>query len=31
MVDAILFDSGKSEIKPEGLVVLGKVIEISRP
>jgi chemotaxis protein MotB len=28
MVDAILFDSGKSEIKPEGLVVLGKVIEI---
>lgn len=28
MVEAILFDSGKSEIKPEGLVVLGKVIEI---
>jgi chemotaxis protein MotB len=28
LVDAILFDSGKSEIKPEGLVVLGKVIEI---
>lgn len=28
MVDAILFDSGKAEIKPEGLVVLGKVIEI---
>ena len=28
MVDAILFDSGKSEIKPDGLVVLGKVIEI---
>jgi chemotaxis protein MotB len=28
MVDAILFDSGKSEVKPEGLVVLGKVIEI---
>lgn len=28
MLDAILFDSGKSEIKPEGLVVLGKVIEI---
>jgi chemotaxis protein MotB len=28
MVDAILFDSGKSEIKSEGLVVLGKVIEI---
>jgi putative protease len=26
MVDAILFDSGKAEIKPEGLVVLGKVI-----
>jgi chemotaxis protein MotB len=28
MVDAILFDSGKAEIKPAGLVVLGKVIEI---
>lgn len=28
LVDAILFDSGKAEIKPEGLVVLGKVIEI---
>ena len=28
MVEAILFDSGKSEVKPEGLVVLGKVIEI---
>ena len=28
MVDAILFDSGKAEIKSEGLVVLGKVIEI---
>jgi chemotaxis protein MotB len=28
MVDAILFDSGKAEVKPEGLVVLGKVIEI---
>jgi chemotaxis protein MotB len=28
MVDAILFDSGKAEIKPDGLVVLGKVIEI---
>jgi chemotaxis protein MotB len=28
MVDAILFDSGKAEIKTEGLVVLGKVIEI---
>jgi chemotaxis protein MotB len=28
MVDAILFDSGRAEIKPEGLVVLGKVIEI---
>lgn len=28
MVDAVLFDSGKAEIKPEGLVVLGKVIEI---
>jgi chemotaxis protein MotB len=30
MVDAILFDSGKAEIKTEGLVVLGKVIEILR-
>ena len=28
MVDAILFDSGKAEVKQEGLVVLGKVIEI---
>lgn len=28
LVDAILFDSGKAEIKPDGLVVLGKVIEI---
>lgn len=28
MVDSILFDSGKAEVKPEGLVVLGKVIEI---
>jgi chemotaxis protein MotB len=30
MVDAILFDSGKAEVKTEGLVVLGKVIEILR-
>jgi chemotaxis protein MotB len=28
MVEAILFDSGKAEVKQEGLVVLGKVIEI---
>jgi chemotaxis protein MotB len=28
MVEAILFDSGKAEVKPEGLTVLGKVIEI---
>ena len=28
MVDAILFDSGKAEVKPEGLVVLQKVIDI---
>src|SRR5213593_3213623 len=28
MVDAILFDSGKAEVKQEGLVILGKVIEI---
>src|SRR5256886_4162676 len=31
MVEAILFDSGKAEVKPEGLVVLGKVIEILKP
>ena len=31
MVDAILFDSGKAEIKQEGLIVLGKVIEILKP
>jgi len=30
MVEAILFDSGKAEVKQEGLVVLGKVIEILR-
>ena len=28
MVEAILFDSGKAGVKQEGLVVLGKVIEI---
>src|SRR2546425_3772525 len=28
MVEAILFDSGKAEVKPEGLIVLSKVIEI---
>lgn len=28
MVDAILFDSGKAEVKPEGLLVLQKVIDI---
>jgi chemotaxis protein MotB len=28
MVDAILFDSGKAEVKPEGLQVLQKVIDI---
>jgi len=28
LVEAILFDSGRAEIKPEGLVVLGKVVEI---
>ena len=28
MVYAILFDSGKAEVKPEGLVVLQKVIDI---
>ena len=31
MVDAILFDSGKSEVKPAGLVVLQKVIDILKP
>ena len=28
LVDAILFDSGKAEVKPEGLMVLQKVIDI---
>jgi chemotaxis protein MotB len=28
LVEAILFDSGKADVKPEGLVVLSKVIEI---
>jgi chemotaxis protein MotB len=28
MVDAILFDSGKAEVKPEGMQVLQKVIDI---
>nr|WP_298432937.1 OmpA family protein [Geobacter sp.] len=28
MVDAILFDSGKAEVKPEGLQVLQKVVDI---
>lgn len=28
MVDSVLFDSGKAEVKPEGLVVLQKVIDI---
>lgn len=28
MVDAILFDLGKAEVKPEGLVVLQKVVDI---
>jgi len=31
LVEAILFDSGKAEVKPDGLVVLGKVIEILKP
>jgi len=30
MVDAILFDTGKSEIKPEGLTVLDKIVSILR-
>jgi len=28
LVDAILFDSGRAEVKPEGLMVLQKVIDI---
>ncbi len=28
LVDAILFDSGKAEVKPEGLAVLQKVVDI---
>ena len=28
MVDAILFDSGKAEVKPDGLAVLRKVVDI---
>lgn len=28
LVDSVLFDSGKAEVKPEGLVVLQKVIDI---
>jgi chemotaxis protein MotB len=28
LIDAILFDSGKAEVKPEGLLVLQKVIDI---
>lgn len=28
MVDAILFDSGKAEVKPDGLLVLQRVIDI---
>mgnify|MGYP001400307191 CR=1 FL=1 len=28
MVDSVLFDSGKAEVKPEGLVVLQKVVDI---
>jgi chemotaxis protein MotB len=30
MVDAVLFDSGKAEVKPEGVTVLRKVLEILR-
>ncbi|WP_136523429.1 OmpA/MotB family protein [Geomonas ferrireducens] len=28
MVDSVLFDSGKAEVKPDGLVVLQKVVDI---
>lgn len=28
MIDAVLFDSGKAEVKPEGLAVLQKVVDI---
>jgi chemotaxis protein MotB len=30
MVDAVLFDSGRAEVKPEGVEVLRKVLEILR-
>lgn len=30
MVDAILFDTGKADVKPEGLAVLNKIISILR-
>ena len=30
MVDAILFDTGKAEVKPEGLAVLRKIVSILR-
>lgn len=30
MVDAILFDTGKAEVKPEGLAVLDKIVSILR-
>jgi len=30
MVDAILFDTGKAQIKPEGLAVLDKIVSILR-
>src|SRR5439155_6339866 len=31
LVEAILFDSGKAEVKPEGLVVLGKGMDALKP
>lgn len=31
MVDAILFDSGRAEVKSDGLVLLRKVVEILKP
>jgi chemotaxis protein MotB len=31
MVDSVLFDSGKAEVKPAGLAVLEKVISILKP
>ena len=31
LVDSVLFDSGKAEVKPNGLLVLQKVVDILKP